>query len=66
MFQYAFAKAYCLKNKKNIFLDISSFDGYFRKYELELLNIERSYASLKQVPFYERWKIKNKYLCIII
>jgi hypothetical protein len=66
MFQYAFAKALSLRNKVDFKLDISEFKIYFRKYELEIFNIEKKYALKNEIPFYERYKSKNKYILYIM
>ena len=65
MFQYAFAKADSLRNNVEFKLDISEYKTYFRPYELEIFNIEKSYAKINEIPFYEKIKIKNRYFTYI-
>ena len=65
MFQYAFIKALSLRNKVDFKLDISEYKTYFRPYELEVFNIEKKYAKLAEIPFYERYNFDNKYLSYI-
>lgn len=63
MFQYAYVKALSLKNKKNFKLDILWFEQYkLHKYCLEFFDIEKRYASKYEIPFYENFYSKNKYL----
>lgn len=64
MFQYAFIKALSLRNKFDFKLDISEYKTYFRPYELEIFDIEKKYAKMDEIPFYER-KFDNKYLNIV-
>ena len=54
MFQYAFIKALALKKGVDFKLDITSFDYYFRPFELENFNIKKSYIK----PFYSKRKLK--------
>ena len=65
MFQYAFAKAASLRNNVEFKLDISEYKTYFRPYELEIFDIERNYAKINEVPFYERYSFKNRYFSYI-
>jgi hypothetical protein len=62
MFQYAFGKAQSLRNKTIFKLDISEYSRYFRPYELEIFTIQKQYATSREVPFYEHWNFKNKYI----
>jgi len=67
MFQYAFIKALYLRNNVDFKLDLSPF-GYYKTwpYELENFNIEKKYATKSDIPFYERYSYKNRYLTYII
>lgn len=65
MFQYAFIKALALRNNSSFKLDISDYETYFRPYELEIFNIEKKYADKKDIPFYEKIEIKNRYLSYV-
>jgi len=61
MFQYAFVKALSLRNNIDFKLDITSYEKYFRPYELEIFDIDRNYAGETEIPFYEKigdWIIK--------
>lgn len=63
MFQYAFIKASSLRNNVDFKLDLSPYEYYkLRPYELEIFNIEKKYADKSEIPFYERYYYKNKYL----
>lgn len=63
MFQYAFIKALSLRNNLDFKLDLSPYEYYKRwPYELEIFNIEKKYADKSEIPFYERYYYKNKYL----
>jgi len=59
MFQYAFVKALSLKNNVDFKLDVLSYKTGFRRYWLEVFNIERNYASNDEIPWYERYKLRN-------
>lgn len=62
MFQYAFAKALWLRTWKQFALDISSYRNYFRPFELEIFDIQKSYATKEQLPRYERLISSNRYV----
>ena len=61
MFQYAFIKALSLRNKVDFKLDVSWCGIFSRSYELEIFDIDKKYAWIKDIPFYERMKFKNRY-----
>jgi hypothetical protein len=63
MFQYAYVKALSLRNKQDFKLDISWFEQYkLHAYGLELFNIEKRYASNRDIPLYEKFSSNNKYI----
>lgn len=66
MFQYAYIKALSLRNKQDFKLDVSEYKTYFRPYELEIFDIEKNYASKKEIPFYENLYSKNKYFNFLL
>ncbi|GAB4128578.1 MAG: alpha-1,2-fucosyltransferase [Raineya sp.] len=54
MFQYAFAKSLQLLHKKEVFLDISTFNDGYRKYELFHFNITLPVATAEQLYDFQR------------
>ena len=62
MFQYAYIRALSLRTKSNFVLDISDYETYFRNYDLEIFNIQKNYATKKDIPRYQRFSKKNKLL----
>jgi len=62
MFQYAYAKAFALRNAKEFFLDISAYKNYFRPFELEIFAIHKNYAHQHQLPRYEQLQSSNRYI----
>ncbi len=63
MFQYAFIKALSLRNNVEFKLDLSPYEYYkLRPYELDIFDIKKNYAKINEIPFYERYNYKNRYL----
>jgi len=65
MFQYAFAKALSLKKNVDFALNVFDYKTYFRPLELEVFMIEKNYATLQEIPFYERLNSKNRYISFV-
>lgn len=62
MFQYAYIKSLSLRQKKEFKLDISWFKHYtLHKYCLEFFDIQKTYATTHDTPWYEHIYIRNKY-----
>jgi hypothetical protein len=66
MFQYAYIRSLAMRINSDFLLDISEYETYFRKFELEIFDIQKKYATKKQIPWFERIHIKNIYLNAII
>lgn len=66
MFQYAYIRALSMRINSDFLLDISEYETYFRKFELEIFDIQKKYATKNQIPWFERVHIKNIYLNAII
>jgi len=66
MFQYAYIRSFALRSNTDFLLDISEYETYFRKFELEIFDIQKKYAKKNQIPWFERIHIKNTYLNAII
>lgn len=66
MFQYAFIKAFSLRNDIDFQLDTIEYQTYFRKYWLDIFNIDKKYASTPDIPWYERLSSKNKYIFFLV
>lgn len=60
MFQYALGRALAKKHSAQLVLDITDFKDYeFHAYSLEHFNIEKVYASEKEVAYFKKFEKKN-------